>query len=311
MSDKPVPLVTIAITCFNAADTIERCIRSAQAQTWPRVEILIVDDKSVDDSVEKVAKLAAADPRIRLVCQPENFGTAVTRTRLVQEAKGELMAFFDDDDEALPDRVERQVAAVIAHEKQCPTALIACYASRMVVKSDGRETYSRSIGSRKPYPAGEAVALHILTGEPVDGFSMGMTGSCTLLARLSTFKAVGDFDPRFRRCQDLDWAVRLALLGGHFVGCPEALVRQHVTATADKSARKPLTYSLLLKRKYKPLLTARGLYAPALIRSYAQFFYARGHRLRFKMALLALLVLRPRAVWRQWTMAAAKASAPG
>jgi glycosyltransferase involved in cell wall biosynthesis len=300
------PLITIGITCFNAADTIERCINSALSQTWPDLEIIIVDDKSSDGSQQKIAGLVEMDPRVRLICHEQNFGTAVARTRLVREARGEFLAFFDDDDEALPERVATQAAAVIAHEEEFGGALIACYASRLVIKPNGRESYSKSIGTRKPYPFGETVAVHILTGEPVKNYSMGMTGSCTLFARLSTFHAVGDFDSQFRRCQDLDWAVRLALLGGHFVGCPQALTHQYVTATEDKAQTKPLEYSLLLKKKYRTFLSSRGLYRTAVVRSYVQFFYARGYRLRFRAAVMVLFLLRPRTVVRQWKTARAK-----
>ena len=59
------PLISIGITCFNAESTIERAIKSALAQDWPKVEIIVVDDCSTDRSWEELARLSLYDPRVR------------------------------------------------------------------------------------------------------------------------------------------------------------------------------------------------------------------------------------------------------
>src|SRR5262245_33193859 len=101
-------LVTIGITAFNAAPTIERAVRSALAQSWRPVEILVVDDGSKDATPEILAKLRRDQPELRLFRHDKNQGVAAARNRILAEAAGDLLAFFDDDDESLPERVETQ-----------------------------------------------------------------------------------------------------------------------------------------------------------------------------------------------------------
>lgn len=297
------PLVTIGITCFNAYDTIGRAVQSAQQQSWQNLEILVVDDGSSDRSEEIIMASANQDPRIRLMCHGKNYGTAVARSTIVHEAKGEFLAFLDDDDEADSDRIATQVRTIENYELHHGINLVACYTSRITINQDGFETYVAAIGIQEPCPRGEQIIKYLLCGELEDGHSFGEMGSGTLMARLSVFRSVGDFDARFLRCAEWDWAIRLALLGGHFIGCQSPLLRQYVTATDDKSVRKPLKYALLLRRKYCKYLKKKGLYLYSIISAFAKYYYARGSRWRFRLVVLLLFIIRPRTVWRQWKTA--------
>jgi len=292
------PFVTLCITCFNAEDTIARSIRSAQGQDWDNLEILVVDDGSSDNSCAVVSQMAEEDKRIRLVRHPKNSGTAVTRSTAMREAKGEFLAFLDDDDEATPERVAEQVKAILARESSHQTDLVACYVSRLVVRPNEPEVYVEAIGAKGRAPHGKIVADYLLCGEASDAYDFGEMGSGTMMARTSTFRQVGDFDPQFRRCAEWDWAVRLAFLGGHFIGCPEPLIRQHITATPDKSNRKPLDYALLLRRKHRAYLLRHGEYMKAILSAYLRFHYARGNRLRFRFILATLFLVSPASVLR-------------
>lgn len=297
--------VTVGITCFNAADTIERCIRSAQAQTWPALEILVVDDASSDGSVEIVERLAAADDRIRLIRHEANRGAGAARTTLVNAARGEFLAFLDDDDEALPERVVVQLEALTAMEA-AGLPLVACYGSRTVVTPDGRRSYSGSIGRDGQPLRGEEVAYAILTGMHLPGQRMGRHGSCTLLARLDTFRQVGPFDPQFRRHQDTDWAIRLALMGGTFIGTKDPVLLQHITPTSDKNAELVLELALALRRKYRAYLGRRRSYYAAIAKCHVEHYNVHGPKMRFWLALLALLLFRPDAVIGPWRYAKRK-----
>lgn len=292
------PLVTLCITCFNAQDTIVRSIRSAQAQHWDNLEILIVDDGSSDDSCAVVAGLAVQDERIRLVKHAQNSGTAVTRSTAMREASGEFLAFLDDDDEAMPERVAEQLKAILACEENQKTDLVACYVSRLVAVPNQPEVYVAAIGAKGRGPHGKVVVDYLLCGEASEEYDFGEMGSGTMMARTATFRKVGDFDPMFRRCAEWDWAVRLAFLGGHFIGCKVPLIRQHITATPDKSNRKPLDYALLLRRKHRAYLLQHGEYMKAILSAYLRFHYARGNRLRFRFFLALLFLASPSSVMR-------------
>ena len=101
------PRVTVAIPMFNGAPYITRAISSVFNQSMGDFEILIVDDGSTDSSCAKVESMG--DDRIRLLKNGQNHGLAWTRNRLVSEAKGEFLAWLDQDDACVENRLIRQV----------------------------------------------------------------------------------------------------------------------------------------------------------------------------------------------------------
>ena len=103
-----MPLITVGLTCYNAVDTIDRAIASAIAQDWPSFEIVVVDDKSGDQSLSRIQAWAARDQRIRFEQHETNRGAAAARNSIVRLAKGEFIAWFDDDDESHPSRLRVQ-----------------------------------------------------------------------------------------------------------------------------------------------------------------------------------------------------------
>lgn len=106
------PLVSVIIPCFNAAKTLPTALRSLQAQSWPELEILVVDDASSDDSVAVVEQFSARDPRIRLLRQSENQGAYAARNAGLAQARGRFITTHDSDDWSHPQKIEYQVAAL-------------------------------------------------------------------------------------------------------------------------------------------------------------------------------------------------------
>jgi glycosyltransferase involved in cell wall biosynthesis len=98
-------LVTAAIPTYNRARYLAEAIESAVAQTYPDVEIVVVDDGSTDDTP------AVVEPyrdRIRYVRQ-ENAGRSAARNRCILETRGRYLSFLDSDDRWLPDKLALQV----------------------------------------------------------------------------------------------------------------------------------------------------------------------------------------------------------
>lgn len=247
------PLITIGVTAFNAAETVARAVESALAQSYRPVEILIVDDASTDDTVQIVEGLAAQHPEIRVLVNNVNSGVAVSRNRIVAEAQGVFIAFFDDDDVSAPDRLERQLARLVAYETGIAHGTpVVCHAAREQIYPDGSRRIERTVGEaeERPGPQGSAVARRILAGAPlVDAY--GSCATCSQMARTETYRALGGFDPAFRRGEDTDFALRFALAGGHFIGIGDPLVTQTMTKTEDKDVAGELRWRLALFDKHR------------------------------------------------------------
>ncbi len=255
------PLVTVGITCFNAEDTIARALASALAQSWPRLEVVVVDDRSRDRSSAIVAEAAARDARVRLFAHEENRGPGAARQTILEHALGAYVAFFDDDDESDRERVAVQYRRIGAYRDEAGTSLVACYASGERVYANGYRVAIDAIGSAPRVPVGSQVADYILFNRREAGVCYGAgTPACALMASAETFAAAGGFDPAFRRVEDADFAVRLALRGGHFVGCRERLYLQHATVAPDKSAALNYHAEIQLLEKNRAYLEERGRY---------------------------------------------------
>lgn len=288
------PIITIGLTCFNAEKTIERALRSAQVQDWPAFEILVVDDASSDDSWHLIEAMAAADPRIKAVRHADNSGAAAARNTILEQAAGTHIAFFDDDDESFPDRVRTQYEAICDYEARHSIQLVACYASGSRRYSNGYELELEAIGSRPVVPTGEVVADYLLFNGRRDGIFYGAgTPTCALMARVATLRAAGGFDTELRRAEDVDFAIRLALIGGHFIGCKKKLFLQHATFSADKSADKNLASEMRLLEKHAAYLKKKGRYGYARRWFRLRFYHFSRQRVRFILAVAALLLCHP------------------
>ena len=102
-------LASVVTPCYNGARYIGETIESVLAQTYPRWEMIVVDDGSTDGSGGVVAPYAEADGRIRYVRQ-ENAGSAAARNNGIRRARGQYIALLDADDVWSPRFLERQIA---------------------------------------------------------------------------------------------------------------------------------------------------------------------------------------------------------
>jgi len=100
-------LVTIAIPFYNPGPAFEDAIKSVFAQTYTNWELLLVNDGSTDDSLEKA--LAIKDSRVRVINDGKNLGLGARLNQIAQLASGEYLARMDADDIMHPERIEKQV----------------------------------------------------------------------------------------------------------------------------------------------------------------------------------------------------------
>jgi glycosyltransferase involved in cell wall biosynthesis len=190
------PLVSVVIPAFNASKTLAATLRSAAAQTYTALEILIVDDGSSDETAAIARAFCAEDPRVTLLCQP-NSGVSIARNNGIAAATGEWVAPLDADDLWHPSKIELQVEAALNSPEQ--PGLVYCWFHNI-------DEQDRVIGSSEGYEVrGRALDRMML-------FNFVGNGSCPLIHR-QALAAVGGYATSFGDaggCEDFELQLRLA-----------------------------------------------------------------------------------------------------
>ena len=104
--------VSVIMTCYNSAEFIYESIQSVLNQTHKNLELLIIDDKSTDNSLEIIKSIANKDKRIRVFRNLENRGTYWSKNSVIHKSTGSFITMLDSDDYDLPHRLETQINAI-------------------------------------------------------------------------------------------------------------------------------------------------------------------------------------------------------
>ena len=298
-----LPLITIGITAYNAQDSIERAIKSALSQTYPHIKIVIVDDASTDDTAKICENFAQENANIHFFNNEENLGVAGTRNRIIDEASGEFICFFDDDDESLPERVQAQYEHIISYEKAFANGMpVICHTARLQIHPDGKNHNETTVGTNLNHiaPNGKAFAQRILMGRPV-AHGHGSTATCSQMARTEIYRNYR-FDNDFTRAEDTDFNVRLALAGAHFPGISKPLVKQNMSYGTEKTLQKEYEMTLQLYDKHKSFIEAKDNYDFVCKWLDVKYEYLKGHKSTFVNSLFKIFMKYPirsfqRLVW--------------
>lgn len=185
------PLVSVIIPNYNYERYLREAIDSALGQTYPNIEIIVVDDGSTDDSRQIIESYGR---EIRAVFQ-QNQGVSAARNSGVVQSKGEFVAFLDADDIWLPEKIESQVARF---EQDRDLGLVHVWI--VDVDADTCEI--------EPHLDGKEgwVAEALLLGEPVI-----YGGGSGFLVRRTVLDDVGVFDTNLSTSADWDIFVRIAI----------------------------------------------------------------------------------------------------
>lgn len=201
MFDMALPLVTIAMPAYNEENYIEACIRSVQEQDYPadRIEILVADGRSADRTREILAELAEADPRIRVVDNPERL-QAAGLNKLIREARGEIVVRMDVHCEYAPSYVRKCVETM---EKTGADNVGGAQRAR------ARTGFQRALCAALASPLGVGGAGYR------DASKEGFVDTVFLGAfRRKIFETIGLYDPKAITNEDAELNQRLLESGG-------------------------------------------------------------------------------------------------
>lgn len=193
-------MISVVIPLYNKKKQIAHTLQSVFNQTFQDFEVVIVDDESTDGSVAEVEKLC--DSRIRLIHQ-ENAGVSAARNRGIEEAKGDLIAFLDADDEWKPEYLATQYHL---SQKYPDCSVFACnYEFRNI---EGKVT--PTIICKLPFTGEDGILSNYFE---VASCSHPPICSISIMVRKSAIQAIGGFPVGIRSGEDLLTWARLAVNG--------------------------------------------------------------------------------------------------
>ena len=187
-----MPKVSVVIPTHNRAALLRRAVLSVLGQTVEDFEVVVADDASVDGTCEMVQSIG--DRRIKHIRHSHNRGVSAARNSAIAVAAGEYIAFLDDDDEWLPDKLRYQIDHIDTLGRN--VGAISC--GNYEVESSS----NRVLAEIRPSLRGD-IFEKLLT----QGF---FSRTSTVLVRASCFRKVGVFDTAFRYGEDFDMWLRLA-----------------------------------------------------------------------------------------------------
>ena len=187
------PLVSVILPTYNRAYIVSKALQSVLSQTYRNFEVIVIDDGSTDNTKEIITNISCKDSRVKYFRNNENKGPAGARNVGINLAKGELIAFIDDD-EWFPNKLEKQDNLL----QTLPENFAVVYSGFYKVIG-AKKIY---IPSKNIYPREGRILNSLLKGNFVD--------TPSILVRKSALLDVGLFDERLSMLEDWELAIRLS-----------------------------------------------------------------------------------------------------
>lgn len=247
--------VSVVISTFERPEACERALRSVLNQTGPPLEVLVCDDGSTDETEARMHEWERRDERVRYIRVQRNSGTpAVTRNLGIEHARGDWIAFLDDDDEWLPGKLSAQRAALTT-EGADAIGTNALHGDGNIYFPDAR-------------PVWRPTSLDVLKADPIIMSSA--------LVRRDLLLSAGGFPTgaRLRGFEDYALWLELAGRGARFLVLGDALVRYDMGSSDRLSTERARIQVGVTRLVWKHVLRNPS---PARIRTALRSSIAVGH----------------------------------
>ena len=233
-------LVTVVIPSYNADEGLQRAIESVLGQTYPKVEVIVVDDNEPGSNgrkrTETLMQRFAEEQRVKYLKHAHNKNGAAARNTGIRAASGCFVAFLDDDDIYYPDRI-RRCMNVFAENPQCD----AVYT--------GVDLYVQGKKSGEVHPTAQGKAWRSLL------LNEGMLGTgSNLFLKKEVIESVNGFDESFIRYQDIEFMLRI-LKEHNLKDLDEVLVRKNIMGRNIPPYKKYRENKITLFQKFSDLIS--------------------------------------------------------
>lgn len=273
-------LVSAIITTYNRCNLLKNAINSVLNQTYHDIEIIVVDDHSTDETESYMSQLD--NPKIRYYHLDDNLGVSHARNFGIQKSLGDYIAFLDDDDEWMEDKIEKQMPVFDQDER-----IGLVYTQRLIINDRGKsyKTHKKGVGDLS-----HQILLDNMIGPP-----------SSVIVKKDVFSKAGYFDEDIKIYEDFDLWIRIAQ-HYHVGNIDEALVKYHDAESIERISIDPQKINQATgttRRKYKHLYEKLTEQEKKLHRSQMYFGRGnlnlnRGHRFKAAKCYILSLSLKPR-----------------
>lgn len=261
MPEHSSKLVSVIIPCYNAEKWIKEAIDSCLHQTYPAIEVIVIDDGSTDRSLEIIESY---EHRIVLETGP-NRGGNHARNRGFELSTGDYIQYLDADDYILPEKIANQV---------------------QFLETTGMDVVYGDWRHQQHLPNGNIVLEDVkISGEQVDILAALLSDwwvspACLMFSRPAVHKS-GGWDEELKAIQDKDFFLSVVMNGakvGYQPGC-HAIYRRHGNVTVSTSSQtRHLESQLIVNRKAEQNLIRSGQFSSAYQQAIAQSYFLIARR---------------------------------
>lgn len=275
-------IVSVVIPSRDRPALVTRAVASALSQTYAFIEVIVVVDGPSPSTVEALAHIP--DPRLSTIQLPERSGGSKARNIGVQNAKGHWIAFLDDDDEWLPEKLKKQI--MLAQSCDCEYPIVTC---RLI----GRTPIRDYVWPRRLLRPQEEVGDYLfIRKEFLKGEALIQTS--TLLAKRE-FLFRYPFNERLKKHQDTEWIMCAAKVPNALIAfVDEPLVVWNIESDRGTvSGQSDWRYTLSWLQENRNRLSPRAFSSFVLTQLSAEASQERAYQAIWKLLRLAFSEGRP------------------
>jgi glycosyltransferase involved in cell wall biosynthesis len=215
------PVASVVIPAYNCDDVIENAIESTLRQTIDDIEVIVVDDGSVDDTATVVEQIS--DPRVTLIQHKTNQGRSAARNTGIANASGEFVAYLDADDAWRSRKLEAQISEL----QRRPDNWIAAYCDAIYNRSEGLTQLINDLVPRQTgLEGGQELKHEVLM------WRVAIHPGSTLIIRRSAAEEIGHWNISLSRSEDRGYLLQI-LDAGKLAYVNKELVEIQDSGTPD------------------------------------------------------------------------------
>ncbi len=219
-------LVSVIIPCYNVASYIAECMESVLAQTYPHIEIIVIDNNSTDKTIDTIQNFRRTYPEKIFLFTEKKQGAPFARNLGLKHSKGEWLQFLDADDLLLPDKIQNQVNLVPENNKAVMVA--------------GSGTLKKTNGKIIPF--------NLTTDDPFKAIANTWIGyTSSNLFKKEAVVQINGWDENLKGNQDMDLIFRLLKFYGkeRFIYDVKALTIKRMRPIGQITTNDPVAFNVM------------------------------------------------------------------